>query len=126
VPAPRRWPRRISARTARLNRAEFDRSTPARRGAHGPPWGVRPGDFFALGCGNFKSTATRRRFQLAVSFGTCPSESTDPSAPTFSTGVGKVSEEDCLSRAGVLEMELSDLATSSPLPEEPENERVEQ
>jgi len=39
---------------------------------------------------------------------------------------GKVSEQDCLTRAGMLERELSDLATSSPLPEEPEEERLEQ
>jgi predicted nucleotidyltransferase len=38
---------------------------------------------------------------------------------------GKISEQDCLTRAGMLERELSDLGTSSPLPEEPEEERVQ-
>ena len=38
---------------------------------------------------------------------------------------GKVSEQECLTRAGELEQELTDLATTSPLPEEPEEIRVE-
>ncbi len=38
---------------------------------------------------------------------------------------GKVSEQECLTRAGELEQELSDLAAISPLPEEPDAERVE-
>jgi hypothetical protein len=38
---------------------------------------------------------------------------------------GKVSEQDCFTRAGQLEQELIDLATTSPLPEEPEEKRVE-
>jgi len=38
---------------------------------------------------------------------------------------GKVSEQECLTRAGELEQELSDLATASPLPEKPNGERVE-
>lgn len=37
---------------------------------------------------------------------------------------GKVSEQECFTRAGELEQELIDLATTSPLPEEPEEERV--
>lgn len=37
---------------------------------------------------------------------------------------GKVSEQECLTRAGELEQELSDLATMSPLAEEPDEERV--
>lgn len=39
---------------------------------------------------------------------------------------GKVSEQECLTRAGELEQELTDLATTSPLPEEPDEERVEE
>ena len=39
---------------------------------------------------------------------------------------GKVSEQQCLTQAGALERELADLATSSPLPEAPDEERVEQ
>jgi hypothetical protein len=38
---------------------------------------------------------------------------------------GRLSEEACFTRAGELERELEDLATSSPLPAEPEEERVE-
>ena len=40
--------------------------------------------------------------------------------------LGKVSEQECLTRAGELEQELSDLATTSPLPEEPDEVRVEE
>ena len=39
---------------------------------------------------------------------------------------GKVSEQDCLTRAGELERELADLETASPLPEAPEEARVEE
>ncbi len=39
---------------------------------------------------------------------------------------GKVSEQECLTRAGELEQELTNLATTSPLPEEPEAHRVEE
>lgn len=39
---------------------------------------------------------------------------------------GKVDEQACLTRAGELEQELSDLATTSPLPEEPEELRAEE
>src|SRR6187399_523700 len=39
---------------------------------------------------------------------------------------GKVSEHECLTRAGELEQELTDLATTSPLPDEPEEARVEE
>lgn len=39
---------------------------------------------------------------------------------------GKVGEQECLTQAGMLERELSDLATASPLPEEPEKTRVEE
>ena len=39
---------------------------------------------------------------------------------------GKISQQECLTRAGELEQELSDLATASPLPEEPEEARVEE
>jgi hypothetical protein len=39
---------------------------------------------------------------------------------------GKVSEQDCFTRAGELEQELIDLATTSPLPDEPEELRVEE
>jgi hypothetical protein len=39
---------------------------------------------------------------------------------------GKVSEQDCLTRAGELERELADLETASPLPDAPEEARVEQ
>ena len=38
---------------------------------------------------------------------------------------GKVSEQDCLTKAGALERELEDLATSSPLVEEPDEQRVQ-
>lgn len=38
---------------------------------------------------------------------------------------GKVSEQECFTRAGQLEQELIDLATTSPLPEEPEEQRAE-
>lgn len=38
---------------------------------------------------------------------------------------GKVSEQDCFSRAGELERELIDLEATSVLPDEPEEERVE-
>jgi uncharacterized protein len=38
---------------------------------------------------------------------------------------GKVSEQECFTRASQLEQELTDLATTSPLPEEPEETRVE-
>jgi len=37
---------------------------------------------------------------------------------------GRVGEQECLTKAGVLEQELSDLATASPLPEEPDESRV--
>ncbi len=37
---------------------------------------------------------------------------------------GKVSEQDCLTRAGELEQELGDLATMSSLAEDPDEERV--
>jgi hypothetical protein len=82
--------------------------------------------FFRARLREFKSTATRRRFQLAVSFGNVPKRIHRPERSYLLEVRRKVREEDCLTRAGVLEMELSDLATSSPLPEEPENERVEQ
>jgi hypothetical protein len=39
---------------------------------------------------------------------------------------GKVSEQECLTRAGELEQELTDLATASPLPDEPDEARVEE
>jgi hypothetical protein len=39
---------------------------------------------------------------------------------------GKISEQECLTRAGELEQELSDLASTSPLPDEPEDAHVEQ
>lgn len=39
---------------------------------------------------------------------------------------GKVSEQECFTRAGVLERELIDLAITSPLPEEPEEALVEE
>ena len=39
---------------------------------------------------------------------------------------GKVSEQECLTRAGILERELEDLAATSPLPEEPEADRVQE
>jgi hypothetical protein len=39
---------------------------------------------------------------------------------------GKVSEQECLTRAGELERELTDLAATSPLPGEPEELRVEE
>ena len=39
---------------------------------------------------------------------------------------GEVSEQDCLTRAGELERELADLATTSPLPEAPDEARVEE
>ena len=38
---------------------------------------------------------------------------------------GKVSEQECLRRAGELEQQLTDLATTSPLPDEPNEARVE-
>jgi len=38
---------------------------------------------------------------------------------------GHVGEQECFTRAGELERELTDLATTSPLPEEPEELRVE-
>jgi len=38
---------------------------------------------------------------------------------------GKVSEQECLTRAGELEQELTDLETVSPLPAEPDESRVE-
>ena len=38
---------------------------------------------------------------------------------------GKISEQECLTRAGELEQELSDLAATSPLPEEPDEARIE-
>jgi uncharacterized protein len=37
---------------------------------------------------------------------------------------GKVSEQECLTRAGELEQELIDLASTSPLPDEPNEARV--
>jgi len=39
---------------------------------------------------------------------------------------GKVSEQECLTRAGELEQQLVDLSTTSPLPEEPEEARVQE
>ena len=39
---------------------------------------------------------------------------------------GKVSEQDCLTRAGILERDLADLATTSPLAEEPDEKRIEE
>jgi hypothetical protein len=39
---------------------------------------------------------------------------------------GKVGEPECLTRADELEQELTDLATTSPLPEEPQEARVEE
>lgn len=39
---------------------------------------------------------------------------------------GKVSERECLTRAGELEQELTDLAITSPLPDAPEETRVEE
>ena len=38
---------------------------------------------------------------------------------------GRVTEQECLTKAGVLERELSDLAISSPLPDAPDDTRVE-
>ena len=38
---------------------------------------------------------------------------------------GKVSERECLTRAGELELELVDLETTSPLPEAPGEARIE-
>ncbi len=38
---------------------------------------------------------------------------------------GKVGEQECLARAGELEQELTDLAATSPLPDEPNDVRVE-
>jgi hypothetical protein len=38
---------------------------------------------------------------------------------------GKVSEQECFERAGVLEQELTESIGSSPLPEEPDEARVE-
>ena len=39
---------------------------------------------------------------------------------------GKVREQECLTRAGELERELADLETTRPLPEAPEEARVEE
>ena len=39
---------------------------------------------------------------------------------------GKISEQQCLTRAGELEQELGDLASTSPLPDEPQEAHVEQ
>jgi hypothetical protein len=39
---------------------------------------------------------------------------------------GKLSEQECLTRAGELEHELSDLETTSPLPEAPQEGHVEE
>jgi predicted nucleotidyltransferase len=39
---------------------------------------------------------------------------------------GRVSEQECLTRAGELEQELTDLASTSPLPDEPDEEQVQQ
>ena len=39
---------------------------------------------------------------------------------------GKVSEQDCLAQAAVLEQELTALATTSPLPDAPDEQRIEQ
>lgn len=39
---------------------------------------------------------------------------------------GKVGEQECLTRAGELEQELTALATTSPLPDEPNEARVEE
>jgi hypothetical protein len=39
---------------------------------------------------------------------------------------GKINEQQCLTRAGELEQELSDLASTSPLPDEPQKAHVEQ
>jgi len=39
---------------------------------------------------------------------------------------GRISEQECLTRAGELEQELTDLATTSPLPDEPDEARVQQ
>ena len=38
---------------------------------------------------------------------------------------GKIGEEECVARAGELEQELADLAATSPLPDEPDDARVE-
>lgn len=38
---------------------------------------------------------------------------------------GKVNEQECLSRDGELEQELADLATTSPLPDQPDEARIE-
>ena len=48
-------------------------------------------------------------------------------ARTFRLDVrrGKVSEQECLERAGELEQQLTKLASASPLPPEPDDERVE-
>ena len=39
---------------------------------------------------------------------------------------GKVREQECLERAGELEQELTDLATTSPLPDAPDDEAIEE
>ena len=39
--------------------------------------------------------------------------------------LGKVGEQACLARAVELEQELTDLASTSPLPEQPDDARVE-
>ena len=39
---------------------------------------------------------------------------------------GKISEQECLTRAGELERELTDLETTSPLPPSPDEARVEE
>ena len=39
---------------------------------------------------------------------------------------GKVNEQDCLTRAGELEQEITDLADTSLLPDEPNERRVEE
>lgn len=39
---------------------------------------------------------------------------------------GRVNEQACLTRAGELEQELADLATTSPLPERPDEARIEE
>jgi uncharacterized protein len=39
---------------------------------------------------------------------------------------GRIGEQECLTRAGELEQELTDLANSSSLPDEPDEARVEE
>jgi uncharacterized protein len=39
---------------------------------------------------------------------------------------GRISEQECLTRAGELEQELSDLAAISPLPDQPDEARLEE